>query len=91
MGYRHKRLRAGPRARGKIDYGMTIDPAVGAVCNIGARERARRRVGGLLTLGASAALGVALLLLAAGRLWRLALLPLLYLGLIGLLQAREAT
>ncbi|HWO57427.1 MAG TPA: hypothetical protein VNN55_07670 [bacterium] len=68
-----------------------IDPAVGSVCNIGERERALRRLGGLMALGASAALGVALLLLAAGRLWRLALLPLLYLGLVGLLQAREAT
>jgi hypothetical protein len=70
---------------------MAIDPSAGSICNIGTRERTRRRLSGLMALGASAALGVALLLLAAGRFWRLALLPLLYLGLVGLLQAREAT
>lgn len=70
---------------------MAIDPSAGSICNIGARERTRRRLGGLLALGAAVTLGAAVALLAEGRLWRLAPLPFLYLGLLGLLQAREAT
>jgi hypothetical protein len=65
----------------------------GEVCiaNIGPGERRRRLVFGLVAWVTAAAILAALLLLDAGRLWRLVLLGPLWAGALGFFQYREKT
>jgi hypothetical protein len=64
-----------------------------AVCipNIGRRERRKRMVFGLVVLGAGAAALALLLVAGVQPLWRLPLFLVFWLGLLGVLQAREKT
>lgn len=61
------------------------------VCNIGPRERAIRRTSGWVMSAVSVALGLALWLGGAPRLWRAALFVPLFLAAVGFLQARHKT
>ena len=58
------------------------------IANIGPRQRRLRRRLGLAALGLAVLIGV---LLWSARPWRLALTPLVFGGVVGLLQARGST
>ena len=59
--------------------------------NIGPRERRKRMVFGLVVLGTGATALVALLVAGVQALFRLPLFLVFWVGLIGVLQAREKT
>jgi hypothetical protein len=60
-------------------------------CNIGGREIAKRRWFGIAMVIVGIALESGFVLAAASRWWRLALFPILYLAISGILQAHGAT
>jgi hypothetical protein len=67
-----------------------MDPRV-CIPNIGPGERRRRRVLGVGALALASALLLVLLLMDAGPLARLWLIPFVLTGFLGLVQAREHT
>jgi hypothetical protein len=64
---------------------------MGRFANIGRREIHRRRLMGLVSVGAAALLGFALIGYDAARWWRLLIFLPLWMAGLGLLQAREKT
>jgi hypothetical protein len=60
-------------------------------CNIGGREIAKRRRFGIAMVIVCLALESAFVITDASRWWRLLLLPLLYLAILGIVQAHGAT
>ena len=71
---------------------MSATEAVnGAACapNINRRERGKRRVLGLVALGAGVALACVFVVMDANRLWRLLVFLPFWFAALGLLQARE--
>lgn len=64
----------------------------GAACapNINARERRKRRLLGLVALGAGIALACVFVVMDASRTWRLLVFPPFWFAALGLLQARES-
>lgn len=61
------------------------------LCNIGYSERRKRLIVGVLFLLLGMVLGIVMIAAGGDRWWRLALIPIVYPGIMGLLQAREAT
>lgn len=61
------------------------------VANIGRAERRKRFVAGAIGLGVAAIVAALLLWSGAARPWRLVLLPLVYGGALGWIQARDRT
>ena len=62
-----------------------------ATVNIGPRERRKRLVMGVATLGVSAAIALALILAGVNRWWRVGLFIPFWMGALGVFQAREKT
>lgn len=64
----------------------------GAACapNINVRERGKRRLLGLVALGAGVALACVFVVMDAGRVWRLLVFLPFWFAALGLLQARES-
>lgn len=63
----------------------------GEVCNIGTKERRRRRLLGFVALTVGVALAFLLVVFQAPRLFRLVIFFPLWIAGLGLLQAREKT
>lgn len=59
--------------------------------NIGPQQRRRRIRNGILAIALSCSLLGLLIVLQIAPWWRLGILPLCWIGLLGLLQAREKT
>lgn len=57
------------------------------LCNIGGREVSKRRWVAIATLAICLAIETGFVVVEASRWWRLALLPLLYLAILGFMQA----
>lgn len=70
---------------------MTDVPATQHVSNIGEREIAKRRWIGIASVAMCLLLEIVFVINDSPRWWRLAFLPLLYLGISGILQAHEKT
>ncbi len=62
-----------------------------ATVNIGPRERRKRLIMGVVTLGVSGAIALTLILADVGRWWRIGLFFPFWLGALGVFQARENT
>ncbi|MBV9959866.1 MAG: hypothetical protein JO360_15680 [Acidobacteria bacterium] len=66
-----------------------MSETVSDVCNIGSRERSKRRLLGFVALTAGIAAAFVLVVYDAPRWWRLVIFPLIWLGGLGLMQARD--
>jgi len=64
---------------------------VNVTSNIGPRERRKRLVMGIATLGVSAAIALTMILAGADRWWRIGLFLPFWMGSLGIFQAREKT
>lgn len=64
-----------------------MDPSKAQLCNIGGREISKRRWVAIAALAMCLAIETGFVLLESSRWWRLALLPLLYVAILGFLQA----
>ena len=64
-----------------------MDSPHSQLCNIGGREVSKRRWVAVATLVLSVAIETGFVVAEASRWWRLALLPLIYIAILGFLQA----
>jgi hypothetical protein len=66
-----------------------MSETVSDLCNIGTRERRKRRLLGFVALTAGVAAAFVLVVYDAPRWWRLVIFPLIWIGGLGLMQARD--
>lgn len=66
-----------------------MSETVSDLCNIGTRERRKRRLLGFVALTAGVAAAFVLVVYEAPRWWRLVIFPLIWIGGLGLMQARD--
>lgn len=65
--------------------------AVERIANIGAGERRKRLIYGIVALGAGIVIAVLLVVVHAPLVWRIPLVFLFYVGALGLFQSRDKT